>query len=123
MDLFKKVIGLDKEANDFGFTWEHPTQLMDQLLSECDEVKEVLTDPNRRHHLEEELGDLMFTSIALCVFCQFDPQNTLDLSLQKFEKRFSALKTIAKAEGFDTLRNQPMELLQSLWIKAKRHCA
>jgi uncharacterized protein YabN with tetrapyrrole methylase and pyrophosphatase domain len=121
MDLFDKVIFLDREATDFGFTWEHPAQLMDQLLSECDEVNEVLHQPERRHHLEEELGDLIFTAIALCVYCKFDPKNTLAQSLDKFEKRFAALKTIAAKEGFETLHDQPMELLQSLWNKAKRH--
>lgn len=120
MDLFNKVIALDRAATDYGFTWEHPLQLMDQLLSECEEVKEVIHDPNQREHLEEELGDLMFTAIALCVFCQFDPNPTLAKSLDKFEKRFNALKSIAAKEGFTTLRNQPMEVLQSLWNKAKR---
>lgn len=120
MNLFEKVIALDKAATEYGFTWEHPLQLMDQLLSECEEVKEVIHDPNRREHLEEELGDLLFTSIALCVFCKFDPNTTLSKSLEKFEKRFDALKKIAAAEGFTTLHDQPMEVLQSFWNKAKR---
>lgn len=120
MDLFDKVITLDKAATEFGFTWEHHSQLMEQLLSECEEVNEVIDHPESRHHLEDELGDLIFTAIALCVFCKFDPKTTLDKSLIKFQKRFSAMKEIVFSEGLTTLNNQSMDVLKTFWDKAKQ---
>lgn len=120
MDLFDRVISLDKGATDFGFTWEHHSQLVEQLLSECEEVKEVIDHPHLREHLEDELGDLIFTAIALCVYCKFDPKVTLNKSLDKFQKRFHALKEISQKEGFSTLSNQPMTVLKDLWDKAKQ---
>lgn len=123
MDLFDKVISLDQAATAFGFTWEHHSQLMEQLLSECEEVNEVIDHPHLRDHLEDELGDLIFTAIALCVFCKFDPKTTLDKSLNKFQKRFKALQEIAQSEGFNTLNNQPMDILKSFWDRAKQKTA
>ncbi|MFI4938354.1 MAG: MazG nucleotide pyrophosphohydrolase domain-containing protein [Candidatus Berkiellales bacterium] len=120
MDLFNKVIALDKMATDYGFTWTHHSQLIEQLLSECKEVEEVIDAPEKRAHLEEELGDLMFTAIALCIFCHFDPHSTIDKSLQKFEKRFNKMKEIVTEEGYKTLKNQPMEVLKEFWDKAKK---
>lgn len=121
MDLFDKVISLDKAATDFGFTWEHHSQLVEQLLSECEEVKEVIDHPHLREHLEEELGDLIFTAIALCVYCKFDPKTTLDKSLDKFQIRFQALKEITAKQGLMTLHQQPMSVLKQFWDKAKQH--
>lgn len=120
MDLFNKVISLDQAATEFGFTWEHHSQLMEQLLSECEEVNEVIDHPHLRTHLEDELGDLIFTAIALCVFCKFDPKTTLDKSLDKFQNRFTALKEIVQAEGLTTLHNQSMDVLKAFWDRAKQ---
>lgn len=120
MDLFDRVIRLDQAATAFGFTWEHHSQLMEQLRSECEEVNEVIDDPQLRHHLEDELGDLIFTAIALCVFCKFDPKTTLAKSLNKFQKRFTALKEIVQSEGLTTLDNQSMDVLKTFWDKAKQ---
>lgn len=111
---------LDKMATDYGFTWTHHSQLMEQLLSECEEVNEVIDDVSKRAHLEDELGDLMFTAIALCVFCKFDPLSTLDQSLNKFEKRFNAMKEIVTQQGYHTLQNQSMDVLKQFWDKAKQ---
>ena len=120
MDIFNRIIQLDKMATDYGFTWSHYSQLIAQLLSECQEVEEVIGDPLKREHLEDELGDLMFTAIALCVFCQFDPTSTLDKSLHKFEKRFNKMQEIVSQSGYTSLQQQPMDVLKTFWEQAKR---
>ena len=37
----------------------------------------------------EEMGDCLFSLLALCMEMGIDPEETLDGALQKYEKRFS----------------------------------
>lgn len=120
MDLFDRVIKIDKTATEFGFAWEHHSQLIEQLLSEVKEVEEVIDHPDTREHLEDELGDLIFTAIALCVYCQFDPATTLSKSLDKFQRRFDALQKVVHEKSLTSLHHQPMSVLKAFWDEAKK---
>ncbi len=123
MPLLEKIVKLENEAVNFGFKWENTTQIMDQIRSECDEVSEVLQnaehDPSKKN-LEEEIGDLMHAVFSLCVFCKLSPQATLEKTLVKFERRLSAVKQLANAQGLITLENHSFDELMTYWNKAKK---
>jgi uncharacterized protein YabN with tetrapyrrole methylase and pyrophosphatase domain len=120
MELLEKVGRLEKEADDFGFRWERPEQIMAQIESECLEIREHLqTKEMNTSALQEEIGDLLHAVFSLCVFCQFSPDETLKKTLEKFEKRLSAVKDLAKERGLTSLEGFPFDELMAFWDQAK----
>jgi uncharacterized protein YabN with tetrapyrrole methylase and pyrophosphatase domain len=120
MDLLKKVKELEQDADSFGFRWEKPEQIMQQIQSECLEIEEHLHTTQDPKALQEEIGDLMHAVFSLCVFCNFDPQDTLAGTLKKFERRLTAVKQLAQAEGKSSLKDHDFAELMQYWDQAKR---
>jgi len=117
-ELLKKLCFLENEATAFGFKWETAEQIMAQIRSELVEIEVHLKDQDR-HKLQDEIGDLLHAAFSLCIFCQFDAEETLAKSIIKFESRFRETQQLAKIEGFNDLTGQPFEKLMELWNKAK----
>jgi uncharacterized protein YabN with tetrapyrrole methylase and pyrophosphatase domain len=118
MTILTKLISLEYAAADFGFQWETAEQIIEQARSELHEIEEILHDSNRER-LQEEIGDLMHAVFSLCVFCQFDPNETLRNSVEKFERRFNEVKLLALKQGLNTLQGQNFDTLMEFWEKAK----
>lgn len=121
-NLLEKVLTLEVEAAEFGFCWETPAQIMVQIQSECDEINEHfhegISEANTRD-LQEEIGDLLHAAFSLCIFCGFSPKETLEKTLNKFERRMKAVKSIAGEQGLTTLEGQNFEDLMQVWKQAK----
>lgn len=118
--LLKKVEEQEIAAKKFGFYWDKIEQLIDQIKSECAEVCEAAEKGDRRH-LQEELGDLIQATVSLTIFCEFDPQETLLKSIEKFQKRYDILVNLAQKDGHANLKEQPFEVLLDYWIRAKQN--
>lgn len=119
MSILNNLTRLENEAAEFGFKWETPQQIKEQILSEVAEIDVHLEDQDR-HKLQEELGDLLHAAFSLTVFCGFNPEETLKLSVDKFEKRFLAVKTIAAQRGLDSLNGMKFDELMAIWAEAKK---
>lgn len=122
MILLDKVVFLEEEASNFGFSWENTAQIMQQIRSECLEIEEHLSDGLERAdsiNLQEEIGDLMHAVFSLCVFCKFNPQQTLAQTLDKFERRLNAVQSIAHEQGLEHLEGHSFDELMNIWDKAK----
>lgn len=120
MEIFKRLIALENDAADFGFRWENPQQIIDQIRSELDEISVHLHDQDKTK-LKEEIGDLMHAVFSLCIFCQLNPQSTLEESAEKFQIRFNAVKKIAAEYGLTSLNGKSFEELMFFWEKAKNN--
>lgn len=118
MTIIEKLLSLEQEATAFGFNWENENQIMQQILSECEEIQVHLKDQNKIK-LQEEIGDLMHAVFSLCIFCQLDPAQTLTNSANKFEDRFNKVKQITNAKGLSSLRGLPFSELMEIWDLAK----
>jgi uncharacterized protein YabN with tetrapyrrole methylase and pyrophosphatase domain len=116
--LMNKVQQQELKAKDFGFYWENIHQLIEQIESECREVEEAWSNQDSIH-LQEELGDLIHAALSLAVFCQVDLQETLQRSIQKFDKRYQAVVQLAKEKGLENLHGHSFEDLLGYWRKAK----
>jgi len=116
---FTKIITQEKIAKEFGFYWENLDQLIEQIKSECDEIKEAWQN-KEAVHLKEEVGDVINAVISLSIFCGLDPEQTLSESTEKFQKRYEAVVRLANQAGYTTLREQPLEVLMHFWNKAKQ---
>lgn len=122
MNLLKKVVALENEASAFGFEWETTDQIMQQIQSECLEINEHLShgiNQTNQIELQEEIGDLLHAVFSLCVFCNFSPKDTLEQTLNKFERRLNAVKEISKENGYTHLKGYPFDELMSIWAQAK----
>lgn len=119
MRTLEKLLALENEAAEFGFKWENPQQIIVQIQNEIAEINVHLQDHDQAK-LQEEIGDLLHAAFSLCVFCRFNPTQTLAKSIDKFEKRFRSTQDLAKAEGLATLNGQSFAKLMMLWDKAKQ---
>lgn len=121
MYLLDKITALEHEAAAFGFQWENTDQLMAQIQSECLEITEHLksTHETDRAALQEEIGDLLHAVFSLCVFCHMNPEETLLGTLEKFERRLQAVKTIAKEQQLPHLHGKSFDELMTIWKAAK----
>ncbi len=120
MKLLDKVTALENEAAEFGFQWETTDQLMAQIQSECIEITEHLNSTHdNRAALQEEIGDLLHAVFSLCVFCKLDPEETLMKTLEKFQRRLQAVKTIAQEQQLSNLRGKSFDELMVIWKRAK----
>ncbi len=111
---------LELDADEFGFRWENTRQIMQQIQSECVEIEEHLgVNLANQAALQEEIGDLLHAVFSLCVFCKFEPQETLRATLAKFERRLLAVKQLANADGKATLAGHSFAELMQYWDQAK----
>ena len=122
MNILEKLTHLEKDSEKFGFKWENTHQIMAQIKSECDEIDEHLTDATEENKtkLQEEIGDLMHAVFSLCIFCDLDAKETLTKSVDKFDRRLSSVKTIAKENGITTLNGYAFDELMKFWNQAKK---
>jgi uncharacterized protein YabN with tetrapyrrole methylase and pyrophosphatase domain len=120
MNTFEKVTLIENQADEFGFMWFHPSQILAQIQSECEEIKQNLEQQGERSHLQEEIGDLIHAAFSLCLFCKFDAEETMSKSIDKFEKRFKELKRLVHESGQASLKGQPVEVLMDFWNQAKQ---
>ncbi len=122
MDLLEKIVSLEESASEFGFRWDTADQIMNQIQSECEEIKEHLDhelSQDNKIALQEEIGDLLHAVFSLCVFTGFSPRMTLGQSLTKFERRLRAVKLIAEERGLANLDGKTFDELMQIWNRAK----
>lgn len=126
MDILDKVYKLEKDAENFGFSWENPGQILQQIASECQEVQEHLAeggDFKQNSELQEEIGDIMHAAFSLCVFCDYDIRETINISVEKFDQRMLMVRKIAAEHGVANLTGCTFAELMQYWDEAKTRLA
>jgi len=121
MNALEKLLAVENKARDFGFEWPNSDLAIEQAISECHEIKEVLDLGQSRERLEEEVGDLLHSAISLCVYLDLDVETTLQKVATKFEGRMNRLYKLAAEKGYSNLKNQDISILIDLWREAKNN--
>lgn len=126
MTELEKLIELEKDARAFGFDWPNEKMIIEQAISECDEICDAIDQDESKQRIQEEIGDLLHTAISLCVFSGYDVDETLAKVNNKFGKRMAILKEITKKRGLNDLHEQSFDLMLDIWKEAKKflngHC-
>src|SRR5262245_3883873 len=117
-EVFKRVFEQEKESKEFGFYWEGIDQIIEQIKSECDEVKEAWLKGDRAH-LEEEMGDLLNAAVCLSIFCRLEAEEALLKNTDKYEGRFRRLVKLVKQDGLENLKGKSIDVLLGYWRRAK----
>jgi ATP diphosphatase len=103
---------LQKKAATVGFDWPDAAAVLPQVQSELDELGEAMVAADRRH-IEEELGDLLFSVVNLARQLKLDPDMALRRASDKFSRRFRHMEGQADLAGLDA------DALERLWRAAK----
>jgi tetrapyrrole methylase family protein/MazG family protein len=108
---------VQKRAAKAGYDFENINMAIEKLEEELSELKEALylKDVDAAN---EEIGDLLFSTINLSRFLKADSEELLTASVNKFINRFEKAECLAVQEK-TTLDKLDAEKLDTLWIKAK----
>jgi tetrapyrrole methylase family protein/MazG family protein len=108
---------IQTRVSGVGFDWKGPRQALPKVYEELEEVSQVLNEPGKLH-LQEELGDLIFSVINLIRISGHNAYDTLASANNKFIHRFNLLEAMAHEEHRD-ISFMTLEELEELWEKAK----
>ncbi len=101
-----------------GFDWEHPSGAVEQVEEELQELKDAIAE-GKKHQIEEELGDLLFSLTNLSRHFDIDPEGALQGANDKFADRFLKLEqrfeTLGRSLQDATLKEMDLE-----WQQIKR---
>lgn len=111
---------IDK-VTKIGFQWEDVSGILDKVREEYYEVKEAISEgTGNEEHLEEELGDLLFTCTNLCRYLGYDAEDTLQKAGDKFIRRFEKMEETAHNRNMEFETLGP-EGLDKLWNEVKEN--
>ncbi|WP_116963624.1 nucleoside triphosphate pyrophosphohydrolase [Fastidiosibacter lacustris] len=108
---------LQMRASAVGFDWDNIEDVFDKLVSEVNELKQVLKVDEKK--AQEELGDLMFSCVNLARHLKADPEMLLRGANKKFERRFRGIE-IALKEKKRHIRDVSLDELNALWEAQKK---
>lgn len=112
-----KAEKIQHKAALVGFDWDN----IDDVYKKIDEeYKELLDECKSRNikYIKEELGDLLFSIVNLARFLKIDPEEAINLTSDKFIKRFKFIEDNAISMN-KTLEEMTLEEMDKLWEKAK----
>ena len=119
-ETLNNITKLEKDAMEFGFCWPDEEAIIKHAISECEEIRDAIKHKEPSHRIQEEIGDLLYTSASLCIFAGFDIEDTFIKVADKFHNRMQKLKAITKEQGLNSLQGQSTEFMLKLWDEAKK---
>ncbi|MFV0517542.1 MAG: nucleoside triphosphate pyrophosphohydrolase [Aminipila sp.] len=108
---------VQSRAAEVGFDWDDIKEAFYKVKEETEELIEVYTKDDK-DSITEELGDLLFSVVNVARFLKIDPEEALNLTSDKFIRRFSFIEETAKSQG-KILEDMSLQEMDKLWDKAK----
>lgn len=114
----KRAFAISRDAAALGFDWPTAADVVDKLQEEVDEIRDALAKPQYDGHLADEIGDLFFALVNLARKAGIPPEDAFKRGVDKFDRRFRAIKRLALARH---LRLQSLDAneLDALWRHVK----
>lgn len=113
-----KAYRIQDKARNVGFDWEEREQVWEKVKEEISEFEKEIEQMNSQK-AEAEFGDILFSLINAARLYKINPDNALELTNQKFIKRFNYLEehTLKKGKNLSELTLSEMD---SIWNEAKK---
>ena len=109
---------VQKKMRKVGFDWSDAEGVFDKVSEELDEVRDAY-DSRDMDHVEEEIGDLLFSVVNLSRFLKIRPESALKRSNSKVRKRFERLSGLMKEKGLG-LSKENVDEMEECWECVKR---
>lgn len=109
---------MQKKVASLGFDWKHINDVIDKIQEEIKEY-ETARAGQSTEHIQEELGDLLFSVVNLIRLNNFDAEKTLRLSNQKFLKRFQSLENHVQLLN-KKVSDLSLDELEAIWQLIKK---
>jgi MazG family protein len=108
---------LQKKASKVGFDWPDPSGIVAKIREELAELEQAMLQGDGTH-IDEELGDVLFSVVNLARFRHSDPEVLMAAANSKFERRFAAMEQALASRGL-TLENATPDQMEAAWQDAK----
>ena len=112
-----KAEKIQKKAALVGFDWDDINDVYKKIEEEYKELLDECKEGNIKY-IKEELGDLLFSIVNLARFLKVNPEEALNLTNNKFIKRFKFIEDNA-INSDRNLEDMTLEEMDKLWEKAK----
>ena len=109
---------LQHKAAKVGFDWDEIEPVWLKIQEELSELKEACQEENEEH-IQEELGDVLFSIVNLARFLQVDSELALISCNRKFKTRFQYVEKKVKQSGKDWSEYSLAEL-DEFWNESKK---
>lgn len=106
---------VQQKAAQVGFDWDKADGPRQKIEEELAEIKEA----SNQDHLEDELGDLLFSVVNYARHLKVQPEMALNRSTEKFIRRFAALEARAEASNLK-LGALSLSEMNRLWDDVKQ---
>lgn len=108
---------IQKKAARVGFDWDRVDEVTAKAREEVGEFVEAV-EAGKTEHVEEELGDLLFSIVNVARFVDVSPEEALTKTNQKFLSRFAYIEQKLADRG-STPAEATLEEMDALWEEAK----
>ncbi|MEM7283118.1 MAG: nucleoside triphosphate pyrophosphohydrolase, partial [Pseudomonadota bacterium] len=119
MPALSRSTKLQKRAASVGFDWPDIGGVTDKVKEELRELQEALEQGTNHDHMEEELGDVLFSLVNLSRWLKIDAESALRRANIKFEQRFKHMESHSQ----QSLHELDIQALETLWQSAKKDSA
>jgi len=117
MPALLKAARLTEKAARVGFDWRRTEDVFEKVDEELAELREA-TSSGDRAHIEEEIGDLLFTIANIARKVNVNPEEALQSANRKFMRRFESMETSVRNQDRN-LDQLQLEEMDALWNEAK----
>jgi tetrapyrrole methylase family protein / MazG family protein len=112
-----RAFRMQNKAAAVGFDWPEITPVWDKIQEEIAELQEAVQSGNSEH-VEEELGDLLFSIVNVSRFLKANPEDALRRTIEKFSRRFSSVELEFNRRG-QAMEQATLEELDAEWDNVK----
>jgi MazG family protein len=82
---------IQEKAANVGFDWNNLSPVLEKVDEEVLELKEAIASKDPEN-IKDELGDVLFSLVNLSRFLNINPEDSLRMSISKFEARFGKVE-------------------------------
>lgn len=117
MPALLKASRLTEKAARVGFDWRKTEDVFEKIDEELAELREAV-DGGEVSHIEEEIGDLLFTIANIARKVNVNAEEALQATNRKFMRRFESMESVVRASD-RALDQLSLEEMDGLWDEAK----
>ena len=109
---------IQKKLRKVGFDWPDKEGVIEKIREELLEVEEAVSEEDT-DHIEEEIGDLLFSVVNLARYLKIRPNTALMRANGKVKSRFQNLFSICRDRGIPLDKDHVREM-NDVWDEIKK---